>query len=142
MKPGVLVCVVVVAFLGCRKEAGNAPGPSAVSDVDLKLIGMAYHSHAALNPGRAPTQLAELQPYLAQHADEKRAYEHLKNGTVVFLFGVPLKELEAAGRAGATVIAYDRLTPKQGGWAALADGSVRRFTKEEFGAASLAKAKP
>src|SRR5262245_2840275 len=74
-------------LLGDQAVAQRADDRTAVSN-DLKEILLAYHNYVDKNNGSAPAQATDLAPFL-----EKRALGRLENKSVVFVYGVPLKDM-------------------------------------------------
>jgi len=110
----------------------RADDPTAVEN-DLKEIVLAFHNYLDKHGGTAPTKAADLTPSL-----EKRARDRLESKSVVFVYGVRLKDMiEGSSR---TIVAYENDAPEKGGRVAYGDGSVRKLTADEFKKAVLAKA--
>jgi hypothetical protein len=80
----------------------------------------------------APAKTADLAPFL-----EKRALARLENKSVVFVYGVALKDM-IQGTSN-TILAYVKDAPEKGGQVANGDGSVKKLTADEFKKAILAK---
>jgi hypothetical protein len=104
---------------------------------DLKQIGLAYHNfNDATN--KAPAKAEDLAPYLENN---KRLIDMLKNGEVVFAWGVTLREIAGTTGASTTVLAYEKAVPTKGGYVLIADGSVKKMTADDFKKANVAKKK-
>jgi hypothetical protein len=127
----VIVFVVCALTLGCGAGALNAKNSN-----DLKVIGLAFHNFSDANTGKAPTKAEDLDPYLKDIPDASKA---LKDGKVVFLFGVSMMDILKSGTSTSeTVLAYEKDVPAQGGLVLLADGSVRKMSAAEFKTAKKA----
>lgn len=120
-------------LVGSPSEAQKADDAKALTN-DLKEILLAYHSYADKNKGSAPAKAADLAPFL-----EKRARARLEDKSVVFIYGVTLRDM-VKGTSN-TILAYEKDAPEKGGLAGYGDGSVRKLTADEFKKAIVAKAK-
>src|SRR5687768_10056185 len=85
-------------LLGSQARAQKADDPTAVTN-DLKEILLAYHNYLDKNKGAAPAKAADLGPFL-----EKRALARLEDKSVVFVYGVTLKDM-IRGTSN-TILAY------------------------------------
>ena len=119
-------------LLGGQVRAQKPDDPMALSN-DLKEILLAYHTYLGKNNGSAPAKAADLAPSL-----EKRAVARLENKSVVFVYGVSLKDMTQG--SSNTVLAYEKDAPEKGGLVAYGDGSVKKLTADEFKKAIVAKA--
>ena len=103
---------------------------------DLKQIGLAYHNYNDAT-NKAPSKAEDLGPYLEMN---KRLIDMLKNGDVVFIWDVPLKQIVNMGAGTSnTVLAYEKDAPTKGGYVLMADASVKKLAADEFKKATLAK---
>jgi hypothetical protein len=119
-------------LLGGLTRAEKADDPKALSN-DLKEILLAYHNYGDKNKGAAPTKAADLGSLL-----EKRALARLEDKSVVFVYGVTLKDMTEG--TSNTILAYEKDAPEKGGIVGYADGSVKKLTADEFKKAIVAKA--
>lgn len=94
---------------------------------DLKQIGLAYHEYNSRFQ-KAPEKAEDLQPLLTQ---DPQVFDLLKNGSVVFIYGVSLKDLNKVGHSQ-TVIAYEKEAPEKGGIVLYADAFTESVTAAEF----------
>jgi hypothetical protein len=118
-------------LLGGPARAQKRDDPAALSN-DLKEILLAYHNYLDKNKGSAPAKAADLGPFL-----EKRALARLEDKSVVFVYGVTLKNMTQG--SSNTILAYEKDAPEKGGLVAYGDGSVKKLTADEFKKASVAK---
>jgi hypothetical protein len=125
-----IVLVACVLPLGCGKGAINTKNSN-----DLKVIGLAFHNYSDANKDKAPTKADDLDPYMGENPDARKA---LKEGKVVFLYGASMADLIKGGTS-ATVLAYEKDVPAQGGLVLFADASVQKMSAAEFAAAKKAK---
>jgi hypothetical protein len=121
----------VCLLLGGKARADKADDPTALSN-DLKEILLAYHSYSDKNKGSAPAKAADLAPFL-----EKRALGRLDDKSVVFVYGVTIKDM-VEGTSN-TILAYEKDAPEKGGLVAYGDGSVKKLTADAFKKATVAK---
>ena len=99
---------------------------------DLKEILLAYHTYLGKNKGSAPAKAADLGPFL-----EKRALARLEGKSVVFVYGVTLKDMTQG--SSNTILAYEKDAPEKGGMVAYGDGSFKKLTADAFKKAIVAK---
>ena len=119
-------------LLDSPARSEKADDPKALSN-DLKEILLAYHNYADKNKGSAPTKAADLGPLL-----EKRALGRLEDKSVVFVYGVTLKDMIEG--SSNTILAFEKDAPEKGGMVAYGDGSVKKLTADQFKKAIMAKA--
>lgn len=128
-------------------QLGCAPAPSPSSQLEdtaeyqgLKNLGEMYRL-VSVELKRPPKSIAELRQ---AEKDVPGGFSMLGETNVGIYFGVELPEVSGKPQAdaSATVLAYERTAPLQGGLALFLDRSVRRVTVEEFKAAKKAGAKP
>ena len=126
------VALSLCLLLGGQARAQKPDDPTAVTN-DLKEILLAYHNYLTKNKGAAPAKAADLAPFL-----EKRALGRLENKSVVFVYGVTLKDMRQG--TSNTILAYEKDAPEKGGLVAYGDGSVKKLTADDFKKAVVAKA--
>jgi uncharacterized coiled-coil protein SlyX len=117
---------------GCSSRTGG--GESAGQAVVLQEVNDLLHA-AAGTTNRLPARLADVPGRLQQLYP--RAYEAVKSGAVVVLWGAPLKGEEDVGKDEA-VVAYDKTVPTEGGYVLLSAGSLKKMSAAEFNAAPKA----
>jgi hypothetical protein len=103
---------------------------------DLKIIVVAYNLHN-VDTGKPPAKAEDLAPYIDPEMKDKRLLEVLKSGKIQFQYNVPIAEIVKQGPAK-TILAYEKDLPTKGGYAAFADGTVKKLTAEEFKTTALA----
>jgi serine/threonine protein kinase/formylglycine-generating enzyme required for sulfatase activity len=101
----------------------------------LYAIGIAYHEYSEKHR-KAPGKADDLQPFLAKN---DAAWKTLGDGTLTFTYGVNLFDIMKD--ASKYVLAYDKDTPKDGGWVLMADGFVKEVSAAEFKALPMAPAR-
>src|SRR5262245_61535467 len=82
---------------------------------------------------RPPARLADLgavEPMLPLSAQD------LRSGAIVYVWGA---RLSSGGDASSAVLAYEKKAPAEGGWVLMQDGTVKKMTAAEFGAAPKAR---
>ena len=127
---------LLVAGLGLLAGCSSRPagGGSAGQAVVLQEVSDLLHACAGTT-NRAPAKLADVPARLQQLYP--RAYEAVKSGAVVVLWGAPLKGEGDVGKDEA-VVAYDKAVPTEGGYVLLSAGSVKKMSAAEFTAAPKA----
>jgi hypothetical protein len=105
---------------------GRGPAVDSRTEMDMKMIGLAYHSH--LDALRKPPARAEdLLPYLGE---SPTAFKRLKDAQVIFFWNVGIKDMTAG--SSNTILAYERDTSVKGGLTLFGDGSVRVLSLNDF----------
>lgn len=123
-----------LALIACCVLAGPLCA-AEVAPNDLKQIGLAFHNHCdATNKG--PAKAEDLAPYFE---NDKKLLALLKDGDVVFIYGVSVRDMAKTTGTSNTVLAYEKNAGSQGGLVLMGDGSVKKLTAEEFKNAKLAK---
>jgi len=123
-----------VGFLaGCSSanRGGNVELPAEADK--LQEVNELLHAAGASRP---PAKLSDLD---RQRGMFPRAYEAVKSGEVVVLWGAPVKGEGEMGKGGdEVVIAYDKDVPNNGGYVLLSAGTVKKMSADEFKAAPKA----
>jgi len=102
---------------------------------DLQMLGIAYQNYFdTFNKG--PARAEDLAPYIE---NDQRILGQLKNGDIVFNYGVGLLQVANTSGTSNTILAYDKDVPARGGWVVFFDGKPRRLTPDEFKAAAQPK---
>jgi len=129
----VTVALALGLLAGCSSKP---PGASVPPDLTL-LQEVNDLLRAGGPPGRLPGKVSDLD-----RAKEMfpRAYETVKSGKVVVLWGAPTQGEGDVGK-DEKVVAYEKQTPTEGGYVLLSAGSVTKMTAEEFKAAPKAAGK-
>ena len=115
----VAVCMLFVS--GCGSPA------RVKTTNELKAIGLAYHNFNDSN-NKGPTRAEDLEPFLK---DWPEAYQHVKDGTYVFIWNVSVVDMAKAGGSHLYVLAYPKDAPEKGGPVLFGDGSVMQMTADE-----------
>lgn len=133
--------VLVPAFLfgsfGCAPQPKQSePDPRGH---EMFLIGRAYNRYC-LERGLPPQRMEDLRTALSETAAGRSAYDRLILGEIIFFYGVSFTEMQRQAGASATVLAYERQVPKDGGWVLMGDTGVKKMTPKEFAEAPKARA--
>jgi hypothetical protein len=105
---------------------------------DLMQIGLAYHNYVDTN-NKAPTKADDLIPLLFGAAEPAAM---LQDGSVTFIYGVTIKDMEKQQGPANIVLAYESKVPTEGGLVLMGDASVQMLTPAAFKAYTLAKPAP
>ena len=123
-----------------KPPAKEEPKPAPASPLDrlrasndLKALVLAYHQHLD-QKAKPPAGPEDLAPLLA---GEDRLLQALRQGQYVFIYKASLAKMTAG--TSNTVLAYEKDAPTKGGLVAMADGSVKTMTPQEFQAAPKAQ---
>jgi hypothetical protein len=114
--------------MGVRKTAER---PRASNE--LRQIALFYSQYCD-ETGRPPASMQDFVDYLQRDAPPEA--KCIQEGIYLVFWNANLNALPA-GRS-ATILAYTRDTPTEGGLAAMADGSVQRITPQQFAATAKA----
>jgi hypothetical protein len=109
---------------GERQRPGGEPGELALKDLAEFLKNLPADGK------KPPTKMKEFEP-LEPMAPV--ASEALRKDEIVYLWGVGYDS------ASASVAAYEKKTPSEGGYVLLQNGSVKKMTADGFKAAKMAK---
>jgi hypothetical protein len=127
----VLVTSLGFFLPGCsHKPQAEAPAEFMLLQEVNELL------HLTTKGGRPPTKLADLSR--EQQSMFPRAYEAVKSGNVVVLWGAPPKGEGDVGK-DETVLAYEKNVPTEGGHVLFSAGTVKKMTAADFNAAPKAK---
>jgi hypothetical protein len=124
--------LLLVAAVGCSGPGGNiqqSPEENLLQEVQELL-------RTSTRPnGQGPTKLADIAKHQSMYP---RAYEAIKSGKVVVLWGGGLKGEGQIAQGGGDVVAYDKDVPTNGGYVLLSSGQIKKMTADEFNAAPKA----
>jgi hypothetical protein len=127
----VVLAVALGLLAGCSRNKGGVGPPTSP---ELQELSDLLHTAAGAS-GRPPARLADLDRYKGMYP---RAYEAVKSGELVVLWGSPLKGEGDTGKNEA-VVAYEKKVPGEGGYVLLSAGTVKQMTPAEFNAAPKGK---
>ena len=133
----VVGCELLFALApGCGSSPEKAAAETSSEAQGLKQLGVMYKI-VTERLKRPPKDIGELR---SAESQVPGGFSGIGESNVAIYFGVALPEPDAESAAGAseTILAYDRMAPRQGGYALFLDGSVRRLSAEEFNAAKKA----
>jgi hypothetical protein len=125
-----LILSLAAAAAGCggqrAAEAEAAPGQRALTEL------------AGVLPlfQKPPTKVGDLAPY---RDAAPSAYESVRTGNVVVIWGVAMPGEGDAGKGTTDIIAYEKDAPTAGGFVLLHNGTVKKMTADEFKSAPKAK---
>jgi hypothetical protein len=102
----------------------------------LKSLGEMYRI-VSESLKRPPKGIGELR---TAEAKVPGGFNSIGEQNVAIYFGAEMPDLtdKPATDAGDTILAYDRMVPRQGGYVLMLDRTVRRMSPEEFKAAKKA----
>jgi hypothetical protein len=133
--------LVIALASGCGSSASRATDLEGTAEFQgMKNLGEMYRL-VSESLKRPPRTIGELRKAEAQVPG---GFSSLGEQNVAIFFGAELPELSGKPAEGAseTVLAYDRLTPQQGGVVLMLDRSIRKLTAAEFKAAKKAGKTP
>lgn len=135
-----ILAVTLGLTSGCGTGTAVAEADKSMEAQGLRNLGAMYRA-ASESLSRPPKTIAELRKAEAQVPG---GFSDIGETNVAIYLGVTLPAASSGPAEGAseTVLAYDRMTPHQGGYVLLLDGSVKRLTAAEFKAAKKAGPKP
>ncbi len=128
--------VIVAAALGLLAGCSSGPGGGAAAPPEYSLLQevnelLRAAAGAARHP---PTGVADLERYKGMFP---RAYDAVKSGAVVVLWGAPQKG-EGEAVKDEAVLAYEKAVPTEGGYVLLSAGTVKKMSAAEFASAPKA----
>jgi hypothetical protein len=126
-KYGVLVLCLGLAA-GCHATVATKGDPEST---DFRELGDLWHA-AAGKAGRPPAKLADLTPYQKMFP---KAYDSVKSGNVVVLWGTAPKGEGDVGSGNEQVLAYEKKAPTEGGYVLMSAGTIKQMSASEFNAA-------
>jgi len=127
------VAMALAVVAGCGSKSG--PGGAGAAQAPV-LQEVANLLRAAAAEGRAPSKVADLAKFSTAYPD---AYQAVKSGDVVVVWGAKVAGEGETASAAASVIAYEKKAPTEGGWVLLANGEIKEMSADEFKAAPKAK---
>lgn len=133
----VLFSAMLLGLVGCTPQPKKSePDPRGY---EMFLIGRAYNRYC-LERGQPPKRLEDLRDALSETPAGRTAYDRLILGEIIFFYGVSFTDMQRQAGASATILAYERQVPKEGGWVLMGDTGVKKVTAAEFAEASKARA--
>src|SRR5262245_3169881 len=111
---------------GCS-SSGPGKGEQAPQEGILQEVADLLRAGTQPN-GRGPTKLSDLDRVQSAYS---RAYQAVKSGSVVVLWGAGIKG-EGEGATGGDVVAHEKDVPTNGGFVLLTSGQVKKMTAAEF----------
>ena len=128
------VALVLLFAAGCGSKSGGGGGSVAPQASTLQEV--ADLLRAAGSDGRAPARVADLAKFATAYPG---AYQAVKSGDVVVVWGAKMAGEGEAASAAANVIAYEKDAPTSGGYVLFTNGEVKQMTADEFKSAPKAK---
>ncbi len=122
--------IPVAAGCGSKSGSGDSIHPQAA------LLQEVADLLRAAGEGRPPAKAADLARFEAAFP---AAYQAVKSGAVVVVWGAKMAGEGESASAPADVIAYEKKVPAEGGWVLLQNGKVKEMTADEFKAAPKAR---
>jgi hypothetical protein len=130
------ILLALGAAPGCGRSTGSQGGLEGTSEFQgMQNLGVMYRVMSD-ELKRPPKRIEELRRAEAQVPG---GFSSLGEPNVAIYFGAAMSDTPDAKE---TVLAYDRLVPRQGGVVLMCDGSVRTMTPDEFRAAKKAGKTP
>jgi hypothetical protein len=128
-----VVCVLVLAGgVGCSGSGGAPAEQTAPQVVRLKQIYLMAQMRTKGNQTRPKT----LNEFKQSEAAYPQGFKALQEGDCVFVWSAYTDSL---ANPAETVLAYEKDAPNQGGYAVMADGTIKQLTADELKAALPAK---
>jgi hypothetical protein len=126
-----MVALLVLCFIlpGCNK--GFDPEDSEGSELD-QVWNLYRGGRKGIRP-RPPSKLEELR---SQRPLYPHGFNAVQQGTIVVAWGTDLKKIQ---NPEATILAYEKQTPSEGGSVLMADGAIKAMTAQEFQASPRGK---
>jgi hypothetical protein len=118
-------------FVGCTSRRARQADPGTT---ELEELSELFHASAGAT-GHAPTKLADLERF---HKTFPKAYDSVKSGDVVVLWGTPIKGEGDVGK-GEVVLAYEKNVPTEGGYVLMSAGTVKKMSAADFASAPKTK---
>ena len=130
LRKSVAIALCAGLLAGC---SGGAKPPDQ-DMVDLQDLEHLLHV-AALRTGHPPARLADLDRFQAKYPE---AYQSVKSGNLVVLWGTPLLTEKDVGKPE-VVLAYGKAVPTDGGYVLMSAGKVTKMSAAEFASAPKTK---
>lgn len=116
-------------MLGCS----NSYDADGSEESELGQVFNLYRGGPKATRARPPSKLEDLK---TQRTLYSRGYAAIQHGNIVVAWGTDLAKVESPE---ATVLAYEKQTPTDGGSVLMADGTIKTMTPQEFQAAPKGK---
>jgi hypothetical protein len=128
--------LVVGLIPGCGSPPEKAAMETSAEAQGLKNLGAMYRI-VSETLKRPPKGIGELRTAEAQVPG---GFSSLGEPNVAIYFGAEMPGVagKTVDSASETILAYDRMVPRQGGYVLMLDGSVRTMSSDEFKAAKKA----
>lgn len=132
LRLSLMAALLGLAAIGCG-PSNRPPTADEAADGLLLQVGDMYRMYQ-ISHKRPPSKVADFD---SARAVAGNAYEALKSGQIVVLYGATMVDLkEEPGPASSDVVlAYEKAVPESGGKVLLLDRHVKTMTAEEFKAA-------
>ncbi len=129
--PG-LVPVFLLGLLlcGCGRSGRGPADPTGKAKLEEIVHMLQTMRQEKMPPPKDLADLERVEPLLPQAGPE------LRSGDIVYLWGTTLG---AGPEAAATVLAYQKKVPAEGGWVLMQDGTTREMSAGEFAGARKAR---
>jgi hypothetical protein len=131
------VGVLAGSAVGCGgggQGRTTAAVPTTNEGLALMEVGRSYQAFVKMSR-RPPSGLKEVLP---SEQGYPAGINALRKGDVIVLWGAGL---DRTSQGAATILAYEKKTPKEGGLALMQDISIRSMTADEFQTAPKAPGK-
>ena len=131
LRKSVVIALCAGLWAGCSSRGAKVTNQEMTDLQEVKQLLFA----AARRTGHPPARLADLDPFQAKYTE---AYNSVKSGDHVVLWGTPIKIEKDAGKQE-LVLAYGKDVPTDGGSVLTSAGNVTKMSAAEFAAAPKAK---
>jgi len=127
----------VLLILGLAAVCAGCGGRRGETEAEVPPSQRALTELAGVLPllPKPPTKLADLAQY---RETAPLAYESIRTGAVVVVWGVAMPGEGDAGKGTTDVVAYEKDASTAGGFVLLHNGTVKKMSAAEFNAAKKA----
>jgi hypothetical protein len=122
---------IAASVFGCGGPGGHNPDVTTQVQVDLQEV--ADLLRVAKKP---PTKVTDLAAGQSAHT---QAYNLIKTGDIVVVWGVPMPGEGDMATAPKNVLAYEKKSEQEGGYVLFLNGTIEKLSAEQFKTAPKAK---
>ena len=132
VRSAVVAAVVLAAGAGCSAQKSASEKPTGPTAADGLANLRDLFRQAAAGKAKLPSSAAD---FAAVEPFYPVAGPFVLSGAIDCAWGAGLKQ---GGDAAARLLAWEKKSTKEGGWAMFQDGTIRELTADEFAAAKKA----